>query len=675
MPWQKRRTWNAAKTPRKVREWLRLPHARSPWACWPKSDSISSSDYRPTLEWLEDRTLPSGAVPTPLTLLPGITIASPPPVTPYTDATELPKASLAVGDLTGSGQDDFVIAQNWVNQMTVEMQQSGAAALLEEYGVGQNPHAVRLVDLTGNGIKDLVVADTGDNQLLVFLGQGNGEFAAPLTFATGTGPVAIEVADLNDDGTPDLVVANSDSNTVSLFFSQGTGAAWSLQTGPQLAVGDYPVAVEARDVDGTGDPDLFVADAYSNDVYQFNNLGGGQFDTDHPIVYPVGIEPMAVFVGHFESTTSFDLVTVDAGSDALTGYRNVTSTGAAGGVWTMALGGSVAVCGIMADFQQNGYDDLAVADFGNATVTFLNGSAQGLVIDGSVSLGSLTHPTDLALGSDGTSLYVVGTDFNSVLQVDIPTVDLSPNALLVPSEAISSDGSLGGPSIRSGVVLTADLAPLAGSSEALVAILADSGDGLLSSPTSTTGLGERRLDGVGLDGTPTTDGPGVENLAPPSAPSEVILFISGQEEQLLRQHREAVDRVYDFDGLDINRPPLPAQHAPLPDLGRAWPLGPGFGDEPFTRTAYELAREVARWLHAVTIGTGPVSSTLPNVSEEEGVAPVLPATPIPIVSIPAGEWNEAPAWSAFALAILVQAWPVEEEREKVDPDGRRAERR
>lgn len=77
------------------------------------------------------------------------------------------------------------------------------------------------VDLNADGAMDLVVAARLDEALLVFLGAGDGTFAAPLSFAVGeqVGDVAVE--DFDEDGALDLVTVYGDaaSGNVAVFLS------------------------------------------------------------------------------------------------------------------------------------------------------------------------------------------------------------------------------------------------------------------------------------------------------------------------------------------------------------------------------------------------------------------------------------------------------------------------
>lgn len=77
------------------------------------------------------------------------------------------------------------------------------------------------VDLDADGTMDLVVAARLEEALLVFLGNGDGTFAAPISFAVGAPVGDVAVEDFDEDGALDLVTAYGDagSGNVALFLS------------------------------------------------------------------------------------------------------------------------------------------------------------------------------------------------------------------------------------------------------------------------------------------------------------------------------------------------------------------------------------------------------------------------------------------------------------------------
>ena len=90
----------------------------------------------------------------------------------------------------------------------------------QDFSTGINPNAVAAADINGDGKLDLVVTNSVSYTVSVFLGNGNGTFAAKQDFTTGGYPNSVVVADLNGDGRLDLVLANRFSDTVSILLAK-----------------------------------------------------------------------------------------------------------------------------------------------------------------------------------------------------------------------------------------------------------------------------------------------------------------------------------------------------------------------------------------------------------------------------------------------------------------------
>jgi len=88
------------------------------------------------------------------------------------------------------------------------------------FTVGDYPNAVAVGDFNGDGKQDLTVANsTGrDNNISISLGDGTGNFSAPVNFTVGDYPGFIAVGDFNGDGMQDLAVANGSSDDVSILL-------------------------------------------------------------------------------------------------------------------------------------------------------------------------------------------------------------------------------------------------------------------------------------------------------------------------------------------------------------------------------------------------------------------------------------------------------------------------
>jgi hypothetical protein len=87
--------------------------------------------------------------------------------------------------------------------------------------------AVVVADINGDNKPDLVGALSQAGNVSLWLGNGDGTFQAPSSFAAGSSPGSPMATDLNHDKAPDLVVTNSGNNTISVLLNT-PGANFSI---------------------------------------------------------------------------------------------------------------------------------------------------------------------------------------------------------------------------------------------------------------------------------------------------------------------------------------------------------------------------------------------------------------------------------------------------------------
>jgi hypothetical protein len=193
--------------------------------------------------------------------------------------------SVASGDFNGDGKIDLAVTNNGQNSVSVLLGNGGGTFGADtKYSAGFTPKDVIAGDFNGDGKLDLAVADNTCCQITqsvsILLGNGNGGFAAPVTFNAGTGATAIVSGDFNRDGKADLAVVNNADNNISILIGNGAGAFASL-VNFNLPVSPSDVAV--GDFDGDGNTDLAVAGGSGTISILLGN-GAGGFSIGSPIL-------------------------------------------------------------------------------------------------------------------------------------------------------------------------------------------------------------------------------------------------------------------------------------------------------------------------------------------------------------------------------------------------------
>jgi FG-GAP-like repeat/Calx-beta domain/Carboxypeptidase regulatory-like domain/FG-GAP repeat len=284
------------------------------------------------------------------------------------------------------------------------------------FGAAAAPIFVAVGDFNGDLKQDLAVANDGSNNVSILLGNGAGSFGGATNFAVGGEAFAVAVGDFNGDGDQDLAVGNRNSTIVSVLMGNGAGGFGSAV---DFTVGLNPLSLAVGDFNSDGKQDLAVANKDSNDVSVLLGNGAGSFSAAAGSPFAAGSSPHSVAVGDFNGDGKQDL--------AFANYNTGTASvlmGNGAGSFSVAAGspfsaGSNPRSVVIGDFNGDGKQDIAIPNSNSNNVSILLGNGTG-------AFGSATNfpagdfPISIALG-----------DFNGDGKQDVATANTSSDTISV----------------------------------------------------------------------------------------------------------------------------------------------------------------------------------------------------------------------------------------------------
>ena len=174
-------------------------------------------------------------------------------------------------------------------------------------------------DINGDGYEDILAgydSDSLDNIIMIWLNNGNGTFTADTSYAISSSPNAILYQDFDGDTYKDIMVCGYD--VVSLFIGTGDGKFAAATTFSGGYGWHYSMA--AADVDNDMDFDLIVDLSDRDSMYVKFNDGSGNFDST--VAYAAGDRPNWTCAGYLNADAYIDFVAGNRNSNTLSVYIN-----------------------------------------------------------------------------------------------------------------------------------------------------------------------------------------------------------------------------------------------------------------------------------------------------------------------------------------------------------------
>jgi hypothetical protein len=184
---------------------------------------------------------------------------------------------VAVPDCNGDGWDDIFITNRLASNINVLINDSATfEQALTFTTVTTGESAVAAADANLDGITDMIVGAFTSGNVLLLLGQGDCTYVVSDIANVPGEPWMVAAGDWNGDGFVDAASANSSGDVLSVLFGDGQGELSPAvnYTHPMM---DFPLAIDAGDLDGDGDLDLVTSNYMSSTFTVFQNNGSGVF--------------------------------------------------------------------------------------------------------------------------------------------------------------------------------------------------------------------------------------------------------------------------------------------------------------------------------------------------------------------------------------------------------------